>query len=98
MAVSLPRNPARTPPKRKCKNFNVPTQKYSPVFPGLQLIKSISNMDVKELAGQHTIETSVLVESDIEQLRPILEQHVKDRNTGRVLLDEIAEIESLGNP
>ncbi len=51
-------------------------------------------MDVKELAGQHTIETSPLVESDIEQLKPVLEQHIRDRNTGQVLLDEIAETES----
>lgn len=52
------------------------------------------NMDAKEIAGQHTIETGSLVESDIEQLKPILEQHVKDRNTGETLKDEIAEIES----
>ena len=51
-------------------------------------------MDVKELAGQHSIETDPLVESDIEQLKPILEQHVRDRNTGEILWDEITEIES----
>lgn len=51
-------------------------------------------MGAKELAGQHTIETDHLAESDIEQMRHILEQHVKDRNTGMILWDEITEIES----
>ncbi len=51
-------------------------------------------MGAKELACQHTIETGFLIESDIDQLRPILEQHVRDRNTHEILLSEISEIES----
>ena len=51
-------------------------------------------MKVKELASQHTIETDFWNESNMIQLRSILEQHVRDRNTGEILWDEITGIES----
>lgn len=52
-------------------------------------------MNPKELISDHTIEISELKESDIEQLQPILETHVRNRNEPHeILWDEIAEIKS----
>jgi predicted N-acetyltransferase YhbS len=48
----------------------------------------------KDILQNHTIEISELRESDIEQMKPILETHVRDRNTHEVLQDEISEIQS----
>lgn len=48
----------------------------------------------KELLGSHTVNISELRESDIEQMKPILETHVRDRNTHEILWNEISEIQS----
>lgn len=48
----------------------------------------------KEFLGEHTIEISELRESDIPQLQPILETHVRDRFTGEIITKEVEEIKS----
>lgn len=48
--------------------------------------------DVKERVAQLGITISPLVESDIEALDPILRQHVRDRDTGKIVEKEIANI------
>ncbi|KKQ74384.1 MAG: Acetyltransferase (GNAT) family protein [Candidatus Woesebacteria bacterium GW2011_GWB1_38_5b] len=48
----------------------------------------------KDILQNHTIEISELKESDIEQVKPILETHVRDRNTHEILPGEISEIQS----
>lgn len=49
-------------------------------------------MSQKEKPSPIQIEISPLVEGDIDQLDPILEAHVWDRNTGQVIKDEIEAI------
>ena len=48
----------------------------------------------KDILQSHTIEVLELKEADIEQMKPILETHVRDRNTHEILPEEISEIES----
>ena len=50
-------------------------------------------MSVKqELVSQHQIEIKPLNIQDIEKFDPILRQHVRDRNTGEILENEITQI------
>ena len=51
-------------------------------------------MNSKKILLGHTIEVSELRELDVEQLEPILEEHVRDRNTHEIVLNEITEIKS----
>lgn len=51
-------------------------------------------MSPKEILLGHIIEISELKESDIKQLELILEEHVRDRNTHKIVCDEITEIKS----
>lgn len=51
-------------------------------------------MDPKETLKSHTIEVSEIRESDIEQFEPILEAHVRDRKTDKIVWGEIADIKS----
>lgn len=51
-------------------------------------------MNPKEVLSGHKIEISELMESDIEKLGPILEMHVRDRNTDEILWNEISDIKS----
>lgn len=46
----------------------------------------------KELVLQYQIEIRPLKETDINAIDPILRQHVRDRQTGQILEDEIKEI------
>lgn len=49
-------------------------------------------MNKKELTSQLQIEVKPLEEKDIDLFDPILRQHVRDRDTGKILEDEIIEI------
>lgn len=49
-------------------------------------------MNKKELVSQYQVEIKPLQPQDIDQFDSILRQHVRDRETGEVLEDEIAEI------
>ncbi len=51
-------------------------------------------MGAKEVISEHTIEINPLVEADIEQLVPILKQHVRSRLTGELEEGEIADIQN----
>ena len=48
----------------------------------------------KKIISDHTIEISELQESDIEQLQSILETHVRDRFTGKIIQEEVEGIKS----
>lgn len=50
-------------------------------------------MGAKEVIEGHSVEVVPLVEADIEQLVPILKQHVRDRRTGRLEEGEVADIQ-----
>lgn len=49
-------------------------------------------MTDKEPLNPIEVQISPLISSDIDQLEPILRQHVRDRDTGEILEGEIAEI------
>lgn len=49
--------------------------------------------EIKKLSFDQ-VEVSTLRETDIDQFDPIFEAHIRDRDTGEVLVDEISEIKA----